>query len=268
MIARCTEEYEIQEILNYIGEEYKKVPYIYVNLLKYGIGGQNVKSLLDRQNGAIQGVYLLYYDCLHFFTKERTYTVAQAADVISALEPKVVMLQSEVGSRIERSLSERYSLEKNYVLDLNICKNGKKSERVELAGYSDMERIANLMLTDPIYQNVYQKDTLVKQLQDRYQDRFSRFFAINDEEGEPVAVYSTYGEAGGLAILNGLLVHPRFRRRGFASELMRHGFEILGSEGIEGVSFVNCNNKPSLNVHEKLGADRISLLYKFVKFAP
>lgn len=143
-------------------------------------------------------------------------------------------------------------MERNYILDLNIPKNGRRSDRIKLANRVDLERIADLMLTDAICQNVYQRDLLFKQLQDRYDKRFSRFLMIENGR-EIAAVYSTYGESGGVVLLGGLLVHPLFRRQGLASKLMRHTFEALSCEGISGIAFVNHNNDPSLKLYEKLG---------------
>ena len=64
-------ESEVKEILDYIGDDFKTVPYLYADVVKYGAGAPNVRTWIDRaSDDSLRGVYLLYYDCLHFFTRD------------------------------------------------------------------------------------------------------------------------------------------------------------------------------------------------------
>lgn len=174
-----------------------------------------------------------------------------------------MMLQSELGDRLEGRLAPSYQIHKNYIMELPMSRLGKADSRVELARREDLEDMAELMLQDDEYKDVYEKNVLVAQLRARYDDGFSRFFVIR-RDGGIVAMYSTYGETDRLILLNGLLVHPRYRRQGLAQAVMRHAYHVLGREDAVGISFVNHNNVPSLAVHRKLGIGAIASLYKFV----
>ena len=69
MLNKVLKSAEIDEIIDYIGDNFKAVPYLYVNVLKYGSGTDSVTTWIDRnENGNMEGVYLLYYDCIHFYT--------------------------------------------------------------------------------------------------------------------------------------------------------------------------------------------------------
>ena len=53
MITRCSEPRQAAEILSYLGEDYKKVPYLYVNLTHYGVSDENVKTWKNHGGGCL-----------------------------------------------------------------------------------------------------------------------------------------------------------------------------------------------------------------------
>lgn len=53
MITRCSEPRQVEEILRYLGEDYKKAPYLYVNLTRYGVSGENVKTWKTETGGGV-----------------------------------------------------------------------------------------------------------------------------------------------------------------------------------------------------------------------
>lgn len=263
MIILCQEKSQIQKAIDYIGQNYVKVPYCYLNLKRYGINNPNVKVWLDIKE-SVQGVYLLYYDCLHFTTFEIDYPCEQIVGMIQATEPRTIMLQGGIGERLEFALMDTFDIEKNYIMDLSVFVNGEKSSRVELASRKDMYEIVQLMMKDQEYTNVYDEKVLLQQMLDRFDDGFARFFVIRDDK-KIVANFCTYGEVKGFAILGGLLVHPLYRRKGLASEIFKHSVEVLSIDGFRTMDFVNYRNKASLELHKKMGAKSISSLFKFVR---
>lgn len=265
MMIRCLDEHWIGDILAYIGEDYKTAFYPYINLSHYGLKNPHVKVWADEKDGRLQGIYLQYYDCLHFFTKEHdAYPCRGFLDMLAAQAPRVIMAQQEFGQRIHELICDRYRVQKSYIVDLQIAQRGQIDERVELANRDDLAGIAELMLADTIYHDVYEKSTLIAQLTERYEEGFSRFFVIK-MDGKIVAVYSTYGECKKVAIVSGLLVHPEYRRKGLASAIVKHAHAVLGREGMDGISLLDYENTATLEFHRELGVNWISSLYKFVR---
>lgn len=264
MITLCQDENLVEQALEYIGEDYPKVPYCYINLKKYGLTNESVKVWLDMEAGRICGIYLLYYDCLHFVTFGGDYPYNRIAEMVEKLMPRVVMVQGEVGERLEASLSDTFETEKNYVIDLGLSVKGNLCDKVTLAQRNDMSDIAHLMINDEEYVHVYEGRILQQQLVERYEDGFGRYFVIRD--GKKIcATFCTYGEIKNFALLGGLLVHPAYRRQGLGSLISKHAYEVLHQENISAVGFVNYLNKPSLDLHQKLGARPIASLFKFVR---
>ena len=264
MVKLCSDTDFVEAALDYIGANYRKVPYCYINLKKYGVSNPDVTVWCDLEGNHVQGIYLLYYDCLHFVTYEADYEYDRLFDMIEKQNPKVVMLQGEVGEQVEEKLEHIFSVEKNYVIDLGFSVKGELSDRVSVACRADMKEIAALMVNDAEYVNVYQEEILLNQLYSRYDDSFARNFVIREQD-MITAHFCTYGEVDRFTMLGGLLVHPEHRRKGLGSEISKHAYEVLHREGKDIVGFVNYHNGPSLELHMGLGAKPISSLYKFVR---
>lgn len=265
MLIRVKRQEEIDEIVNYIGTAYKETPYLYVNVIKYGLGTNNVFTWIDR-NGAnqIDGVYLLYYDCIHFFTHNTIdYPVERLLNFIHSTNHRVIMLQGSIGDRIEHELLPYYS-ERNHVIDMDNVGLENKEYRSIIAQRDDISEIVDLLMSDPEYISVYDRQVLSNQIYDRFDSGFSRYF-IAKMDGKIVATCSTYGEVPGFSLVGGVIVHADYRRRGLAGDVENFACHVLSKENISRVGFVNYHNTASLSLHEKLGAYSVATLAKFVK---
>jgi len=264
MIRLCDTSFLAKEALQYASQYAKKAPYLYANLLRYGITDANVTVWIDQEGDQIEGVFLRYYDCLHFLTGNVEYPVDRIDQLIQQIEPNVIMLPGEVGGPMEDRLLADFVVERNYINDFGANIIGEKSTRVEIAARSDLKAIAEFLLADDEYKGIYQLDTLHKQLCSRFEDHYGRYFMIRCGK-EMMAVFSTYAEVADYAILGGLLVHPRYRRMGLAMELTKHICAVVHEEGIAVIDFVNFKNTASLALHQKLGVTVAGSLYKFVR---
>lgn len=265
MLTRVTNNDEIKEIVDYIGANYKATPYLYVNVNKYGLGTDHVFTWIDRdEEGRIMGVYLLYYDCIHFYTNDIDgYPLEKLVDFIHNTDHKVLMLQGRVGDLIDSEFKDYYS-ERNHVIDMDKVGLEEREYLSVIANREDISEIVDLLMADPEYVNVYDRQVLADQMYDRFDGGFSRYFVVK-MDGKVVATCSTYGEVPGFALVGGVIVHPDYRRRGLAGDVEKYACHVLEEEGISRVGFVNYNNGPSLALHEKLGAFSVATLAKFVK---
>lgn len=268
MLKRCSTEQDIRLITDYIGSDIKRAPYIYINANKYGKGTPFSSSWFDyNSEGNIIGIYLLYYDCLHFYSKNGAeYPVNRLLDEIERISPKVIMIQHDLGERIAPFLDTGYSVIHNHIMDMDHVGTDNRSAAGCVASEADIEQIIRLLITDEEYSNIYTEDVLRNQLLGRFRDGFSRFFVIRENE-EIIASCSTYGEALGLTILGGVIVDPGFRRKGFASRLDVFACRSLRKEGKSVISFVSSANTASFSMHLGIGAVDIGIMDKFVKKA-
>ena len=230
MLSLVTKEKEIEQILTYIGENYKSTPYLYVNIIKYGLGTKKVNAWIDQSNnGCIEGIYLLYYDCIHFYTNDITnYPIDRLVDFINNHRHRVIMLQGDIGDRINDTLETYYS-ERNHVIDMDKCGLESRDYMSEIAKREDIPEIVDLLMNDPEYINVYNYNVLLEQMLERYDGGFSRYFIVK-MDNRVVATCSTYGEVDGFALVGGTIVHPEYRRRGFAGDVENYACYVLEKE--------------------------------------
>ena len=265
MLIKVTKNEEIKEIVDYIGDDFKATPYLYVNVCKYGLGTDNIKTWIDRNDeGTIQGIYLLYYDCIHFYTRDvLTYSTEKLMDFVNNTKHKVLMFQGGIGDRVDDQLRTYYS-ERNHVIDMDKVGLDKNEYLSEIAGREDISKIVDLLMDDPEYINVYDRKVLSDQMYDRFDSGFSRYFVVKMDD-KIVATCSTYGEVPGFALVGGVIVDKNYRRRGLAGDVENYACYVLEKDKISRVGFVNFHNTASLALHEKLGAYRIATLAKFVR---
>lgn len=266
MISLCKSERDVEEILAYIGDDRKKTPYLYMDTVKYGIGAPYVKTWTDRNGaGELQSVYLFYYDCLHFFTRDAAhYPIDTFFNAVGFLSPNVIIVPDSVGGRIENRMSSGWLVEKSHIIDMDKVGLDYQGLPCELVGREDIPEIADLMMMDEVYTSTYNRDTLEAQMLERYDEKFSRYYVIR-EGSKIVAAYSTYGETANLVVIGGLIVHADCRRKGYANRLMGYVCHLQSLKGGKKIAFVADDNTASLNLHKKLGALPIALQFKFTR---
>ena len=266
MLKRCQTDDDIREIMEYIGPEKKRVPYIYLNATKYGKGTENIFTWIDVDSTEqIRAIYLLYFNCLHFFTKDdNTYPVQDVLEIINRFSPKVIMTLHEFGERLTPYLGSEYSVYHNHIMDMDGVGNEGGQYEGRMASESDIEQIIQLLMENEEYNTVYDEEDLRKQLFDRLHEGFSRYFAIY-RDGRVVASCSTYGETPDFAIVGGVIVHPEYRRKGFASRIDQFACNTLHRENISTVSFVSISNTASFAMHLGIGSKDIGIMDKFVR---
>ena len=265
MLTKVSTVEHINEIVRYIGDNYKSTPYLFVDVLKYGLGTENVFSWIDRGIGnTIEGIYLLYYDCIHFYTNDSdTYPVERFFDFVEGNKHKVIMVQGGFGDRIDKKMTT-YSSERNYVIDMDKCGLEEKDYRSSIATREDISEIVDLLMADQEYINVYDRQVLFNQMLDRFDGGFSRFFVVR-MDGKIVATCSTYGEVDGFALIGGTIVHPNYRRMGLGGDVENYACHVMEEKKKSRVGFVNYQNTASIALHNKIGANCVATLAKYIK---
>ena len=266
MITQIHDLQTAKELVPYVVDDKKSVPYLYANLKTFDPANEIVKLFLDQEEDNILGIYLLYYDCLHFYTKLLdTYPRDRVLQMIADLAPRVTMLQDVIGQSIKETLLQDFILERNYIIDMDGINVAPGTVfKSAIADRSDLVQIADLLLSEEEYAIVYDRDILIRQMLARYDLGISRYYAAK-EDGIVTASCSTYGETDDFALIGGVIVHKDYRRRGLAADVENHACADLEAEGLSRVGFVNYENAPSLALHKKLGAVVHATYSKFIR---
>lgn len=265
MLFRCYDNTWIERIKKYIGDRLIEEPYVYINLSRYGCLNPSVQVWVDIEDETISAVVLCYYDSLHVFTKDNQYNYAGLVTLIEKIKPRVIMSQENIGEAIMKQAADLYCVERCHILEIHRPKSTCGSANVYIADRTELGEIAQLMMLDHDFSAVYSLSSLLAQLQSRYDDGFGRFYVIRSLDGVIAATYGTYAEFDGIAILSGLMTRGEYRKRGYATKIMQYAWENLICEGFRCLTFVLYGNEPSLNLHAKVGATRVSTIYKFIR---
>lgn len=253
MIIACENNY-LAQIYEYIGLDYWKCLYLYLNLEKYGLYNENIHVWSAIRDKELKAIIMQYYDCMHLFSRNSDYNTEEISSHIIQRRCNVVMSTGENIRKLTPYLEKDFNAE-----FFGIFKSPdqiKKHEfpEVEKADRSDIEKIVNFMLTDKSYTDLYSYDVLYKQLLDRFDTGYSRFYVIRDKE-QIIASYSTYAETEQIAVLGGLLVDPNYRGQNLSLKLA----SVLSNELIQSGKSVYAiiSNEASKRIHSKLEFSQI-----------
>ena len=263
-LIKVNDENTKSKLLDYIGEDFKKVPYLYLDLEKYGLGNDNVETWYYDSND-IQCIFLRYFDCLHIYAKKMSKSIEELIlNVIYKIVPHTIITIDKIGLYLKDKLLDKYKTILSFVLDeTNVLTSGI-GYKVELAERDDLVEIADLFLQSEHYKRLYNKEVLLKQFEQRYDDKFGRFFKVCDN-GKIVGSLSTYGENDKFAIVSGMIVDLNYKKPGVAVSLGRYVSKVLRDENKINLGFVSEDNIKSMNLTLKQGGVKISDYYQFIK---
>lgn len=263
MIINCVAADE-GRILEYIGDNYSKCLYLYLNLKKYGIGNPMIDVSIQYEDGKITSVLLNYYSCLHVYSADNSFDAAELGRLIERKGFTMVYCASETAKRIFEQLPVSVLERANVTSGLvgRIENVDKPAHGLAVcAQKQDFDQIVRLIYSDDDIGRSYKFDELAKQLSDRNNEGYARNIVIKKND-VVIAHACTNAELDGIAVVAELLVHPDFRRQGLASEIWRQLCGDLLESGFEVYSFYY--TKESLRLHTKIGFEAVCEWSKIV----
>lgn len=209
MIIRC-EEKNKNGLLNYIGEDYYKCIYLYMNLFKYGCESENIEvyaSCDDKEQ--INGVFLKYFDCLHVFSKNEDLKTEDLNELFIKCQPRVSFVSEEIKNMLNEQIIKNYNVFYDTLFEaVHFSYNEEDSFELFEATADETEEITDFLMSDAFYASIYERESLKKQIFDRMADKYSRsFISRNDSDSKIVFHMGTTAELpdfviGGLGLLD------------------------------------------------------------------
>jgi len=252
---------DMERVLRYIGCSYEECLYLYLNLRKYGMDSSDVSVWLDKGNDQILGVYLKYFDCLHFFTKDSKYQIQDILSQIELRHPKVIFMQKQIGEKISERLAPLYELHYMDVMSAGRVRS-VDTDGVKRTDRSDISSVVDFLMSDAAYTRVYDRKTVYDQFLQRYNDGYSRFHYIS-KNGKIVSCAGTNAELNDVAVIGGLLTSPPCRGQGLCSKVTSSIWSEVLSEGKRAFSLVD--DPVSKHLHNRLGISAVGTVAKFCK---
>ena len=95
------------EIIEYIGEEYFKCLYLYLDLIKYK-GTDKIKVWAEKEKDNISCVILKYYSGMHIYSKDKVFNYSALVDIIFNEKPSAICAEKDIIIRLEKALDKNF----------------------------------------------------------------------------------------------------------------------------------------------------------------
>lgn len=251
MITRCVEEQKVI-IESYIGEEYYRCLYLYMNLKRYIIDSNEIKVYIDREKNQIRAVYLIYFSCLHVYSKDNQFDMKELKTILKIHHIRMIYCEKSIARNIWDNcigIKDSFSVTYGYVAEISRVDMFHRNQ-VQLASALDFEQIIPMIYGDEDIGKSYNKDELKKQLLQRSKEGYSRNYVIK-RDNLVIAHACTNAEMDAMAVVAELIVNKNYRRQGYALDIWRAICEDLLNEGKRVFSFYYSSE--SRNLHKKVG---------------
>lgn len=248
-------------ILDYIGSDYSKCLYLYINLLKYEFTNPNFNIWAStNENGEIKALIAKYYTGIHVFCKGPDILIEDIIQVISENNPSIINGTGNIIKRLQENLPI-YTPEFGSVGQIKNVTN-VSSELVEVATIENMNEIARLLIEDQGLSGHYDVKLLEHQLKERFEEGFGRNYIIK-KNNVIVSHCATYAQTKQIAVTSGVYTTPKERGNGYIYQLYCTLCSDLIKEGKEVFAFYY--TPQAHKMHKKVGFDVISSWAKLVK---
>lgn len=243
-------EKENNEILDYIGNDYAKCLYLYLDYNKYGILNKNIKFWIQFDcNNNISSIILLYYNGMHVYSKNHNIIYDEIIKLINKEKPSVICGEKY----IIKELHEYYNNceeEYGFIRELkNISEIYNNKDVITNISENDFIGITNLILNNEIGQD-YTYDNLLEQIVTRYDEGYGRNYILKDNN-VIVSHAGTGAESKNIGILNYVVTDKKYRGKGYAKKITGKVCYDLIKEG-KTVYLINYTEESTL-LYDKLG---------------
>lgn len=251
MIIDCLENSYQKIIEEYIGDNYYKCLYLYLDLKKYGFSNTNINTWMQvKDNKEITTVILMYYTGMHVFSLKHDYDVQELCEFIREEKPAIICGEKVIISNIYNNLGiADYNVEFGWVRELNSIVTFDK-EWVEKAKEEDFYKIAKLLYEDEDLGSSYKLEELKNQMYERNKEKYARNYIIKDEN-EIICHAGTGAENEKVAMLSYVITNPKYRNKGYAKKICSAVCEDLIKEKKK-VYLINYSTE-STALYDKIG---------------
>ena len=236
-------------IKQYIGTDYDKCLYLYLDFMKYGLSHDNLKFWVDIRDNEIICVILKYYSGMHIFSKNHDCNFEEITKLIIEENPSIICAERFLIENLSKCLMDYpYVGEYGWVRVLSKyidCENSL----VERASEEDLKEISGLITNDPIGE-FYDFDEFVSQIKEREDDNYGRSYVIKEND-KVISNASTSAECDTIAVLSNVITDKEHRCRGLATKVCSRLCNELIDEG-KTVYLINYSDE-STALYDKLG---------------
>lgn len=260
MIMDCNEE-NISNVLSYIGQDYEKCLYMYIDLKKYGLKNDKFNVWIQYRGDEICGLISEYYNGIQIYSKSYNIIPLEIVDLIKERNPSVISGMEKIMCQIREYFPEYYETS-GFVAKLGEL-TYPPTVNAYSASFEELSEITKLLIQEDNLGKHLGYDLLYKQLYDRKMDDFGRNFISRDEDNEIICHAATYAELPELAVISGVMTSFQYRGKGFSKGTLAALCNQLQSEGKDVFSYYHI--PPAIKMHSGIGFKKVGNWVKFKK---
>ena len=240
---------DLKRVLDYIGDDYAKCLYIYLDIKEYGLESENIKLWIQEKDNEIKCIVMKYYTGMHIYSKNTEFDKYEVIELIKKEEPKMISSMSNIADYVNY-IPEGYLREDGFVM--KVVPNQPSNPNASKATREDIAEICHILETDIELGIPYGYDLLYKQLSERFDSGYGRNWVIR-ENGEIVAHCATYADGYGVSVHGGLIVRDDHKGRGLGVEALRSLANDVIKDGKELIGYVY--TPAAIKTHERAGRE-------------
>lgn len=264
MLFQCHEEKWVRRVLDYIGDDYEKCFYLYIDLQEYGVCGDNEKLWVSLEGEAIRGVAYKYFDTLHLYSQKQ-FPIDDALMLERVVCPHCIYCSSVDVEEMSGGTEGTYMIEYHHIITADKFMEETAGAKVLQAREEDIPGISALMMKDKQYYTVYTYEKLCEQLKERFRTGFGRLFILRNEKGAVVAANAIYAETKEVGVVSGLITDLESRGKGLGRSITASTWNLLRREGKKGLALLGMDNTATIALHEKMGFTFLGTMARMIK---
>lgn len=248
-----TSDWEFQSILDYIGSDYARCLYLYIDFCVYGQrDNPNVAVYIDRTaDGKLHAVLLSYYTSLHIYSRDPDYYSDEVLSLIRQHKPTTIFAVAPIARALSADLSG-YTYSEGTVGKLAEKSRIAIKENISELPFEVLPQVADLLIDGQNFAGRYNgKQVFLNQIRERYRNKMGRHYALMGGDGTIAAHAATYAEYKNIAVASGIYTAPAFRRKGLALQTYAMLCNALVAEGKEVFAYYWAEH--TAEMHHKIG---------------
>ena len=230
MLTICNNR-DQKAILDYIGNEFPKCLYLYLDIQKYGCFSDTTHTWIQHNNGVISSVILAYHTALHIFSHNNCFNPTEVQDLVKETQPTIINAAADTIRILEPILvKKQYLSEFGIIGEWTGIASDIANTNVAKANEEDIPEIAKMLYEDQEIGASYTYEDLLGQMQERLEEGYARSYVIK-KNGRPIAHVGTGAEICNVCTIAYTITSPNYRGQGMAKELYNHACGTLKKEG-------------------------------------
>lgn len=262
MITECKEK-DTDTIISYIGKDYGRCLYIYIDLKKYGLSNENFNAWIQRnESDEICAIITEYYKGVQIYSKNVDLIPEEIAEFIKEKNTGIVLGMKESIDKIHAYLPD-FTEEYGCVGTLKELKYPAEKDAY-CVSFEELPEVVELVAADEAIGKPYGYDSMYAQYSERMQEGFGRNFILRDKStGDIICHAGTYAELPELAVIGGVITAPEYRGKGYSKGTLAAICAALKEEGKDIFSFFYI--PAAMNMHYGVGFEKIGDWAKIMK---